>query len=116
MDQILFTPSAVLGLLSEIDELNEFDINAEESEDGMRVTIGESTYNIVADNAVEIEIDDEAAQDVEEANEIGYEELEDSNFEVEDEEAVEGGLVKELLKTLALGGLVRMTKNALQNS
>lgn len=116
MDQILFTPSAVLGLLSEIDELNEFDINAEESEDGMRVTIGESTYNIVADNAVEIEIDDEAAQDVEEANEIGYEELEDSNFEVEDEAPVEGGLVKELLKTLALGGLVRMTKNALQNS
>ena len=116
MDQIVFTPSAVLGLLAEIEELRDFEISAEESPNGIEITIGDSTYNVVADNAVEVEIDDEAAQDVEEANEQGYDELEYADVDSGADETVEGGLIKELLKTLALGGLVRLTKNALAKS
>lgn len=120
MSDIILTPSGLLGFLSEIEELKGKEINFNESEDKLTITIDDSQYVLDASNAPEIEIDEESFEQVEDANEEGYDQLEDSDdFEIVDiqgEEPVEGGILKELIKTLAVGGLVRLTKNAIMNS
>lgn len=111
---IVLTPSALLTFLNEIEELEGKQIGFVESDDNLSITIGESTYvlNPIADEAVQL--DAETFDVIEEANEEGYAELNDEFEEADpDAEIVEGGIIKELVKTLALGGLVRLTKDAL---
>lgn len=116
MDNIILTPSALLAFLNEIEELKGSEIRFSESEDNLSITIGESTYvlNPLVDEAVEVDAD--VFDNIDEANEAGYEELEEEAVEEiidADLTDVEGGIIKELVKTLALGGLVRLTKDAL---
>lgn len=115
MSDIILTPSALLGFLSQIEELQDKEINFSESNDKLIVMIDSNQYVIDASGAPEIEIDEESFEQVEDANENGYDELDDDIEEVGVEE-VEGGIIKELIKTLALGGLVKMTKHALQKA
>lgn len=113
MDELVFTPAAVLDLLSSIEELKEYDINFNETGTGITLSIGDSQYEIASKDAEVVEVPEEVVEEVAEINEDNYEPY----ISEEDEgEAVEGGIVKELLKTLAIGGLVRLTKNAIQKA
>lgn len=113
-DQIVFTPASVLTLLSEIEELKGQEITFQEQDDTIALRIGDAIYNIETTEADEVEVSDEVIDRVDQANEEGYDEL---GWEIEDdEEPIEGGIIKELIKTLAIGGLVRLTKNALTKS
>lgn len=120
-NEILFTPAALLDFLRQIDELSDMDIAVRDTDAGVSVTIGESTYSIDINDAADIEVPDEVVDEVGEINETTYEELDDVEYtavtedhdeELEDE-VVEGGLIKEALKTLAVGGLVRLTAKLL---
>lgn len=115
MSDIILTPSALLGFLSEIEELQDKEINFSESDNKLVVMIDSNQYVLDASDAPEVSVDDEVIEQVEEANEDGYDELDEDIEEVGAEE-VEGGIIKELVKTLALGGLVRMTKHALEKA
>lgn len=116
MDELVFTPSAVMGLLASIEELKDKEISCEETSQGVTFTIGDSTYNVDASAAEEVEVAEEVVDEVADINEEGYQELEESFEDAEAEEPVEGGLIKEILKTFALGGLVKLTKHALEKA
>ena len=114
MSDIILTPSALLGFLNQIDELKDKEINFSENDNKLVVMIDSSQYIIDASEATEISVDSEVMEQVEEANEDGYDEIDDIEEVGTDE--IEGGIIKELVKTLALGGLVRMTKHALEKA
>ena len=112
MDQLVFTSASILDLLSSIDELKDKNINLTETESGISITIGESTYEIDTANAVEVEVDEEVVEEIDEVTSEAYSELSDNGVDVQDE--IEGGPIKELIKTLMLGGMVKMTANMLK--
>ena len=112
MDQLVFTSASILDMLSSIDELKDKNINLTETESGISITIGESTYEIDTANAVEVEVDEEVVEEIDEVTSEAYSELSDNGVDVQDE--VEGGPIKELVKTLMLGGMVKMTANMLK--
>lgn len=113
MDELVFTPAAVLDLLSSIEELKDYDIDVYDSGDKLTFTIGESKYDVNVNVAENVEAPEEVIEEVAAINEENYEPFQD---EASDDEPVEGGLIKELIKTLAIGGLVRLTKNAIQKA
>lgn len=112
MDQLVFTSASILDLLSSIDELQDKNINLTESDAGISITIGESTYEIDAQHAAEIEVDPEVVEEIDDVTAEAYSELSDDGVDIKDD--VEGGPIKELIKTLMLGGMVRMTSNMLK--
>ena len=123
-DEILFTSAAVLDLLSQLEELKDKDLLVEDTQTGLAIVIGDNNYNINYDRAEEVEvprevvdeisdITDETYASVSEENDIGIwvesdEPIDDEPIDT-DTEVVEGGIIKEALKTLAIGGLVRLT-------
>lgn len=109
-NELLFTPASLLDFLRQIDELSDKDIAVDENESSIKVTIGDSVYEINKGDAEDVEVEPETVDEVAEINETTYEEIDDIEYnEVTDEEVVEGGLISEALKTLAVGGLVRLT-------
>lgn len=108
----VLTPSGLVSFLSEIEELRNADIAIDESTTGLKVRIGESTYDIQSPSGSEVNVDDTVMEEIEEINDEGWDEV-DVEFE---DEPIEGGILKEALKTLAIGGLVRLTKDALLKS
>lgn len=108
----VLTPSGLVSFLSEIEELRNADIAIDESTTGLKIRIGESTYDIQSPSGSEVSVDDTVMEEIEEINDEGWDEV-DVEFE---DEPIEGGILKEALKTLAIGGLVRLTKDALLKS
>lgn len=108
-NEILLTPAALLDFLRQVDELADKDIILNEDDSAITVTIGNSTYTINKSDAEEVEVPDDVVDEVAEINENTYSEIDDIEYdETGDGEVVEGGLIKEALKTLAVGGLVRL--------
>ena len=112
--EIVFTPAAILDLLSKIDEFKDFDLSLTESLDGdLILQVGDSIYSLTSeDSTSEIEVDDEVVDELENINEETYSELMDNGFAT-DEETIETGIIKEALKTLLIGGVVRLGKHYL---
>lgn len=109
-NEILLTPAALLDFLRQVDELADKDISVDDTGSALNITIGDSSYSIDFNQAEEVEVPAEVVDEVADINESTYEELDDVEYtEVsDDDEVVEGGLIKEALKTLAIGGLVRL--------
>lgn len=114
-NETLFTPAALLDFLRQVDELADKDISVDDTGSALNITIGDSSYSIDFNQAEEVEVPDEVVAEVADINESTYEEIDDVEYsEVSDEdEVVEGGIIKELLKTLAVGGMVRLTGKVL---
>lgn len=108
-NEILFTTASLLDFLQQIDELSDKDIILNEDDSAITVTIGDSTYSINKTDAEEVEVPDDVVDEVSEINEAAFEELDDVEYsEIYEDETVEGGIISEALKTLAVGGLVRL--------
>ena len=60
-----------------------------------------------------VEVEDEVVDIIEEANSSAFEELEDG-LEVT-EEPIEGGIIKDAVKSLLLGGMIKFAKKHLLN-
>ena len=126
-NETLFTAASLLDFLRQIDELSDKDIDVFDNESFALITIGDNQYRIDYDTAEEVEVPEEAVDEVTDIIEDTYDELgasgvdyeevsdivenDDGDLEVveSDQEVVEGGIIKEALKTLAIGGLVRLT-------
>lgn len=119
-DMLILTPSALISFLSEIEELKDLELEISEGPDRIDVRIGKSVYTLQSLFDSTVEVDQETIDDISDINEEGYTELENSLGEeglVEIEgDLIQAGIIKELIKTLAIGGLVRLTKDALTNS
>lgn len=110
---VLFTPASILDMLSQIDELKEYDLGVTETLDGnLQIQVGESAYEIEIDSATEIEVPEDVVNSVEEINEDAYEDLVGSEeFEnSENSDIVEAGLIKEAIKSMLLGGAIKLIK------
>lgn len=113
-NEILFTPAALLDFLSQVEELSGMDISVDDNGSSITVTIGASTYEIKNSDAEEVEVEPEVIGEVADINESAYEEIEDVEYtEIDEEATVEGGIISEALKTLAVGGMVRLTSKLL---
>ena len=115
-NEILLTPAALLDFLRQVDELSDKDISVDDTGSALNITIGDSSYSIDFNQAEEVEVPDEVVNEVADINESTYEELDDVEYtEVsDDDDVVEGGLIKEALKTLAIGGLVRLASKIIE--
>lgn len=120
MDSIVFTPASLIDLLSQIDELSKYNIGISETIDNqIQLNIGESSYIIDTNAANSVFVDDQTVETVDTINVDAYENLDDSvEVEITDESTfvfdptdvpVESGILKEIAKTLLVGGLVRLS-------
>ena len=109
-NEVLLTPAALLDFLRQVDELADKDISVDETSSALTVTIGESTYGIDLNKAETVEVPDEVVEEVADVADDAYAELGEAGVDVteSDEDTIEGGLISEALKTLAVGGLVRL--------
>lgn len=114
-ETLVLTPSALLAFLSQIEELKDLDIELSQVGGSLDISIGNTTYTLLSPDDSVVEVDDIAVDEISEIDEQGYDEIEldETESELVGGEAVEGGIIKELIKTLAIGGLVRLTKDAL---
>jgi len=114
-NEILFTTAGLLDFLRQIDELSDKDISIDETGSTIVVTIGESAYEIDTNQASDVEVPDEVVEEVADVADEAYAELGEDGVEIDnpEEEPVEGGIISELLKTLAVGGMVRLTGKVL---
>ena len=107
--EFMFTPAGLLDLLAQIEELSSYDIGISETLDGnLQLTVGESIYEVTA-NPVEVEVTESDFDELVALNEDTYAELAE-DYESEETEPIETGLIKELAKTLLIGGVARATK------
>lgn len=113
---LVLTPSGLLTFLSQIEELDtKGNLAITEDDNSLEIAIGDSVYILECTEESDVAVDEDVIETIQDINEEGYEVLEDEIGEL-DTEPVEGGIIKELAKTLAVGALVRLTKNAITNS
>lgn len=114
MDNVVFTPASVLSLLTKIDELKDVNIGMTETMDGkLQLSVGESVYELEPEVDNRVQVDDSVVDKIEDVNQQTYEDLAEDG-EVELQEEVTGGILKEIAKTLLLGGMVRLTGKMLR--
>ncbi len=114
---IIFTPASILELLNQIDELKDYQLGISETIDGkLQLVVGDSTYEIDTENTKEVSVSEEVADSVEEINQEAYNDLvEDSKFIDESEfETIESGIIKEAIKSLLLGGAIKLVTKLLK--
>ena len=112
-DTLLFTSAALLDFLSSIDELSEYDIGIEFSGNNIQCKIGDSVYQIDSSDAEIVDVDEETVDEVNDITESAYEEL-DEDYNRTDQQPIQSGIIKEAIKTLLLGGMVRLSAKILR--
>lgn len=118
-ETLVLTSSALIGFLSQIKELEGIDLSIGDSDgDKLVIKIGEDVYTLESPDDSIVEVEDELVDAIDDINEEGFDELReeginDIGLEDQEGEVIEGGIIKEMVKTLALGGLIRLTKDAL---
>lgn len=111
--QILFTTSSLVDFLTQVDELKDVNIGVNDDGENFSISIGDSTYQINPKSVTNIDVSDDDLDQACQANESNYDELEESGS-IEVNDSVESGIIKQLLKTLAIGGIVRLAAKELK--
>lgn len=117
MSELVFTPVAILDMLQQIQELDGLDKELVENEGTIQLRIGESLYNIDTSSAEDVYVPEEVVADISEINESEYPEIVDADYTadmVNYNKSIESGIIKEVAKTLLVGGLVRLTSKLLK--
>lgn len=114
---ILFTPSALLDFLIQIDELKDKVVSVAETADGdLQVEIGDSAYIVKTDSAKDVDVEQKAADEVADLNMDAYSDIVEENSDAHFEDvSVEAGVLAEIAKTLAIGGLARLNGKAVKS-
>lgn len=113
MDEVVFTPAAILDFLTQIDELSDKSIELTEQDSTINVMIGNSVYQLNTESAEDIVVDESVVEQVAEVNDEAYDELEASGS-VDLSEPVESGIIKSIAKSLLLGGMIRLAPKLLK--
>lgn len=111
--ELLFTPSGLLDFLTSIEELKDYEIQLIESPDELSIAIGDTTYSLETDNAVDIDVDEDVVDTIAQENEETYDAIAD-NVGMEVSTEVEGGILTSLTKSLLLGGILRAVPKLLK--
>jgi len=115
MSELVLTPAALLDILRQIDELSGVDVGITEELDGsIQLQVGDSIYSLDTTQAKEVAVDDATVEAVETENIDTYNNMKDDNLNVSIDtepqaDTVKSGIIKEIAKTLLVGGLVRLT-------
>lgn len=114
---ILFTPSALLDFLIQIDELKDKVVSVTETANGdLQVEIGDSAYIVKTDSAKDVDVEQKAADEVADLNMDAYSDIVEENSDANFEDVnVEAGILAEIAKTLAIGGLARLNGKAVKS-
>lgn len=110
---LLLTPASLVDFLSQIDELSEKSISLNSDNGYIEVSIGEATYRIRPQDEVNVPVSVDDIDEVNDAADDTYDELVDNGY-IENSDEIESGLIKELIKTLAIGGMVRLAAKKLK--
>lgn len=110
---LLLTPASLVDFLSQIDELSEKSISLNSDNGYIEVSIGEATYRIRPQDEVNVPVSVDDIDEVNDAADDTYDELVDNGY-VENSDEIESGIIKELIKTLAIGGMVRLAAKKLK--
>lgn len=110
---LLLTPASLVDFLSQIDELSEKAISLNSDNGYIEVSIGEATYRIRPQDEVNVPVSVDDIDEVNDAADDTYDELVDNGY-VENSDEIESGIIKELIKTLAIGGMVRLAAKKLK--
>jgi hypothetical protein len=112
MEETLFSAASLLTILSSLDELKESEIGVDQNDSGITVTIdgNEYRFDFNEDSTATVDASDTEMEDTEDVIDAEFAE----NSEDEDLEPVEGGLIKDTIKTFLVGGLVRLTSKLLK--
>lgn len=110
---LLLTPASLVDFLSQIDELSEKSISLNSDNEYIEVSIGEATYRIRPQDAVNVPVSVDDIDEVNDAADDTYDELVDNGY-IENSDEIESGIIKELIKTLAIGGMVRLAAKKLK--
>lgn len=113
-EELLFTSAALLDLFTQIEELDDKDISISEFDDQILLTIGSSSYSLKPKDATNVEVDEQSLEEIDDSCSDLYEELEAGRGIELSDEVIESGPIKELLKTLLIGGMVRLGKKLLK--
>lgn len=114
MDSIVFTPAAILDLLSQIDELSEYTISLDDvSGKDVMLRIGQSSYRIDTAYSDKLTVSSDVVDNINEINDEAIDDFVDSNDDVESD-YIESGIFKQLAKTLLVGGVVRLAAKLLK--
>lgn len=109
--QLLFTPGALLSFLSQVEELQDYNLDIQEtSSKSLQITIGNSVYTIRPEDLTEIPAKDVDVEDVFDASKEALNSVDD----LEDSEPIESGILKEMAKSLMLGGMIRLSTKLLK--
>lgn len=110
---LLLTPASLVDFLSQIDELSEKSISLNSDNGYIEVSIGEATYRIRPQGEVNVPVSIDDIDEVNDAADDTYDELVDNGY-IENSDEIESGIIKELIKTLAIGGMVRLAAKKLK--
>ena len=103
MNETIITSTGLMEILSQIDELSEYDISVTDDTSGnITVSIGDSVYKLQPTETVDAPED--VISDIADINDDAYEQ---TDF-ADEEEYISSGVAKEVAKTLLVGGLVRL--------
>ena len=104
--EVVFTPSGLLEVLAEIDQLKDCDIQVSENENGtVTLQIDDAIYTLQGKEENAVEVTEEVLDTIEEINDDGYAEVSD---EADDIEPIESGLMQDYARAISLGGFVKM--------
>ncbi len=108
MEETLFSAASLLTILSSIEEIDAEQIDLDTDESGITISFDGKSYRFDYDKSgtAEVEVSDE---DMTETQEVISAEMEN-----ESPETVEAGILSGALKTLLVGGLVRLTSKLLK--
>ena len=109
MNETLFSAASLMTILSSLEELDADQIDIDTDESGITVSLDGKDYRFNYDNSgmAEVEVSE---SDMEEAQEV----IETAAAEEDAPENVEAGILSGTLKTLLVGGLVRLTSKLLK--
>lgn len=106
LEEVVFTSAGLVDLLAQIDELSDKNINMSDNNGAITLTIGDSSYSIKKPTDV-VEISEQALSEITEI-------ADDAINDIDNSSPIESGIVKEALKTLLVGGAVRLVAKILK--
>lgn len=123
LNEVMFTSAAVLDLLLQIEELQDYTIGISETPDGnLQLVVGQSVYLINGNESKTIQVEDEVVGEIEVTAEDAYNDLLNDSIEIDpnsemdqfnDTDYIQSGIIKEIAKSLTLGGLIRFASKHL---
>lgn len=106
MEEVVFTSVGLVNLLAQIDELSDKNIDLSDNNGAITLTIGDSSYSIKKPTDV-VEVSGQALSEISDIADDAVNDLDNSS-------PIESGIVKEALKTLLVGGAVRLVAKILK--